>query len=263
MTDPASLKARIVHAPHQPLTDYYSSEHERRDWLKGMFDSTASSYNIIETIFGFGTGPWYRRQALLRAGLVPGMHVVDIGTGTGLVATQAVAILGDPTSVIGVDPSVGMLENAKVPHGVKLVEGSAERIPFPDNSFDFLSMGYALRHISDLSGALTEFHRVLKPGGRICILEITYPRKEIPKFLLMVYLRVIVPSLARLFSTNRQTSILWRYYWDSIAACAPPESVLLTLSNADFESANRHVELGIFSEYRAIKPTISKLKPGK
>ena len=244
----------IVHAPHAPLTQYYRNEEERSGWLRNMFDSTAADYNRMETILGLGTGSRYRGQALLRAGMKPGMQVVDIGVGTGLVASQAASILGDPTRVTGVDPSTGMLHNARVPDGVKLVEGTAERIPFPDASFDFLSMGYALRHISDLSLAFAEFHRVLKPGGRVCILEITKPEKPIAAMLLKVYLRGIVPLLARLALRNGNTSVLWRYYWDSIEACAKPESVMRTLENAGFGQVERHVELGIFSEYCAVKP---------
>jgi demethylmenaquinone methyltransferase/2-methoxy-6-polyprenyl-1,4-benzoquinol methylase len=132
MSDANQLENNIVHAPHSPLTKYYRSEEERPAWLRQMFDSAAADYNFIEKILGFGTGPWYRRQALLRAGLLPGMQVIDIGVGTGLVATQAAIILGNPTGVTGVDPSAGMLQYAQVPAGVKLVEGSAEQIPFLD-----------------------------------------------------------------------------------------------------------------------------------
>jgi demethylmenaquinone methyltransferase/2-methoxy-6-polyprenyl-1,4-benzoquinol methylase len=253
MPDSHQFKDKIVHAPHSPLTKYYNHEEDRTAWIGKMFNSTAADYNRIEAVLGFGSGPWYRRQALLRAGLKPGMQVADVGVGTGLVASQAAAILGDPAKVTGIDPSSGMLQNARVPAGVKLVEGRAERIPFPDNSFDFLSMGYALRHISDLSLAFAEFHRVLKPGGKLCILEITCPEKKFPKLLLKAYLRGIVPMLARLVVRNGDTSILWRYYWDSIEACAPPANVIHTLEAAGFTDVNRHLELGIFSEYRAQK----------
>jgi demethylmenaquinone methyltransferase / 2-methoxy-6-polyprenyl-1,4-benzoquinol methylase len=181
------------------------------------------------------------------------MQAVDVGVGTGLVAKQAAAILGDPASIAGVDPSPGMLRNAKVPTGVRLVQGRAEKIPFPDDTFDFLSMGYALRHISDLSVAFAEFRRVLKPGGRVCILEITCPESGIQKALLKAYLRGVVPALARLAARSGETSVLWRYYWDTIEACAAPARVMETLANAGFEHVNRHVELGIFSEYRAVK----------
>ena len=253
MTELNSPKDVIVHAPHSPLTDYYADEEARRGWVGRMFDSTAADYDRIETLIGFGSGAGYRGQALLRAGLKPGMQVVDVGMGTGLVARQAARITGDPRKVTGVDPSAGMLKNAQVPVGVKVVEGRAESIPFPDNSFDFLSMGYALRHISDLSVAFAEFHRVLKPGGRLCIMEITCPENKLQKMLLKAYLRGIVPTLARLATRNGDTSVLWRYYWDSIEACAAPASVMRTLTGAGLESVDRHVVLGMFSEYRASK----------
>lgn len=245
---------QVVHAPHAPLTEYYRNEEERSSWVRSIFNRTAADYNRIETILGLGTGSWYRRQALERAGLQPGMNIVDVGVGTGLVARQAAQILGDPTKVTGVDPSSGMLEHAQVPAGVKLVEGSAEHIPFPDNHFEFLSMGYALRHISDLSVAFAEFYRVLKPGGRFCILEITQPETRMQTLLVKAYVRGVVPTLARLASSSKDTSLLWRYYWDTIEACAPPASVVSTLEQTGFVTVKRHVALGIFSEYCGFKP---------
>lgn len=244
----------VVHAPHAPLTEYYQNERERSGWIRKMFDDTAPDYDRIETLLGFGSGSWYRRQALIRAGLQAGTKTVDVGMGTGLVARQIAAITGDPALVTGVDPSPGMLRSARVPAGVSVVEGRAEHIPFPDNHFDFLSMGYALRHISDLSVAFAEFHRVLKPGARFCILEITCPEKPLHKTLLRSYLRTVVPVLAKLATRNGNTSVLWRYYWDTIEFCAAPEKVMSTLENAGFTNVSRHRDLGIFSEYRGTKP---------
>lgn len=239
--------------PHPVLSDYYPDEGGRRDYVRDIFNRTAADYDRVERVMGLGTGPWYRRRALARAGLAPGMRVIDVGTGTGLVARQAAAIVGDPRLVTGIDPSAGMIGQAKVPAGVQLLTGSAESIPLPDASADFLSMGYALRHISDLLIAFREFHRVLKPGARVCLLEITKPEGLVARTALKTYMRGWVPLLSRFVAHQSATPELMRYYWDTIEACTPPAAILAALSAVGFRQVDRFVELGIFSEYRAIK----------
>ena len=241
-------------APHPPLVRYYDSEAQRRDWIRNIFDHAAVDYDRVERLLGLGTGSWYRRRALRRAGLMRGMRVVDVGTGTGLVACEAAALAGDPALVVGVDPSVGMVAHARVPAGLRLLPGTAEAIPLPDGSVDFLSMGYALRHISDLAAAFAEFHRVLCPGGRLCILEITQPESAAGRACLKFYLRGAVPAIAALVSRHPETPKLMRYYWDTIAACVPPAFILQALSEAGFIDVDRHREAAVFSEYRAGKP---------
>jgi len=242
-----------VHAPHVPLTDYYKTEQDRQAYLRQIFDNTAVDYDRIEAMLAFGTGPGYRRDALLRAGLKAGMKVLDVGVGTGLVAAQECMITGDPALVTGVDPSPGMMAASKLPKTMILIEGRAESLPFPDNHFDFLSLGYALRHISDLSVAFAEFERVLKPGGRLCILEITQAQSPLGRWLLKTYMRGVIPLLTRFISKQKNTATIWRYFWDSIEACVPPEQVINTLNAAGLTEVKRHLSIGIFSEYQAIK----------
>lgn len=244
----------IVHAPHPPLTKYYDREEDRREWVGEQFDKTASDYDRIERILGLGTGSSYRRKTLQFAGLQPGMHILDVGMGTGLVAKHAASIVGDAQLVTGLDPSPGMIRNAKLPDGVTVVEGRAEQIPLADAGYEFLSMGYALRHVSDMSVAFAEFHRVLKPGGKVCILEITKPKGKIATALLKGYCKRVVPTLAKMVAKNRDTAQLWQYYWDTIEACAAPEKVMSTLEGAGFVNVRRNVDLGIFSTYLADKP---------
>ncbi len=201
-----------------------------------------------------GTGSWYRRGALRRAGLVRGMRVVDVGVGTGLVAREAARLVGEASYVTGIDPSPGMVQEARVPAGVRLMEGSAEAIPMPSACADFISMGYALRHVSDLSLVFAEFWRVLRPGGIICLLEITQPRGALARTLLKSYMTVIVPALVRLVARHPDTPQLMRFYWDTIEACAAPQAIMREIEQARFESITRRVELGVFSEYCARKP---------
>ncbi|MBI5429408.1 MAG: class I SAM-dependent methyltransferase [Nitrosomonadales bacterium] len=242
-----------VHVPHGPLTEYYQTEQDRQAFLKKIFDDTAPDYDRIERMMALNTGPWYRRGALARAGLKHGMKVLDVGVGTGLVAAQACILTGDPALVTGVDPSSGMMAASKLPEGMTLVEGRAESLPFPDNHFDFLSMGYALRHIGDLSKAFAEFERVLKPGGRLCVLEITQAESAPGRWLLKTYMRGVIPLLTRFISRQKMSETIWRYYWDSIEACVPPEQVMATMRAAGLKQVERQASLGVCSEYHAVK----------
>ena len=94
---------------------------------------------------------------------------------------------------------------------------------------------------------------MLRPGGRLLVLEITKPAGRVGAAVLKAYMRSVVPAIARVVARQRDTAELWRYYWDTIEACIPPESVLAALRAAGFEDSKRHVELGIFSEYTAVK----------
>ncbi len=253
----------IRHTPHPPpasrncrtrrLPAYYSNEEEHQHYLRRIFDDTARDYDRIERVLALGSGPWYRRAALQRAGLAAGAHVIDVGIGTGLVAREALALIGPDGQLIGVDPSPGMMGQVVLP-SVQLRAGRAEALPCADGSADFLSMGYALRHISDVGAAFAEFHRVLRPGGRLLVLEITRPASRIGTALLKGYMRTVVPAIARIAARQRTTHELWRFYWDTIEACIPPATVAAALEAAGFAQVQRHVELGIFSEYTAVKP---------
>jgi len=242
-------------APHPPLGRYYGTPEAKREFVGAIFDQTAGEYDRIERMMALGSGPWYRRQALRRAGLAPGMKCLDVAVGTGLVAREAVGIVGTGGEVVGVDPSTGMLAEAARALPIRLVVGRAEQLPFEDDSFDFLSMGYALRHVGDVAAAFREFARVLRPGGVACLLEITRPRGRIPAALVKCYLRGVVPCLARMTSrlARERQRELWSYYWDTIDACLPPEALTGALAAAGFGDVKRHVELGLFSEYTGRK----------
>jgi demethylmenaquinone methyltransferase/2-methoxy-6-polyprenyl-1,4-benzoquinol methylase len=254
---PPSSSARpsvepVAQRPHAVLTDYYTDEADRLRFIRKTFDDTASDYDRIEKVLAFGSGRWYRGQALQRAGLAAGAQVLDVGFGTGLVAREALALIGAQGKLVGVDPSPGMMAQAGLP-GIELVCGVAESLPQPDASFDFVSMGYALRHVADVAAAFSEFHRVLRPGGRLLVLEITKPPGALATWLLKGYMRTVVPTIARLVARRRDTAQLWRYYWDTIEACIPPAAVLAALRDAGFRNVDRKVALGIFSEYPATK----------
>ena len=239
-------------SPITTLRQYWSDERGRRLFVDRLFDQTAGHYDCVERLLGLGSGSWYRRKALGRAGLRPGMRVLDIATGTGLVAREALGIVGAKGSVIGLDPSAGMLEQAGR-LDIALVRALGEGLPFRDAAFDFISMGFALRHVADLETLFQEMRRVLRPGGTACILEITRPRRAAVATPLRVFMTRVVPVVAILWGRRVQASELMRFYWDTIEACVPPAAVLGALEQAGFDSPRHASSLGMFSEYVATK----------
>jgi demethylmenaquinone methyltransferase / 2-methoxy-6-polyprenyl-1,4-benzoquinol methylase len=239
-----------VHAPHPILDRYYDNDEDKRRFIRTIFDSTAQDYDRVDRLLAFGTGSWYRRRALVRAGLAPGAKVLDVAVGTGLLAREMVNVLGTNAGIIGIDPSPGMMSAASSPLSIQLIQGRAEALPFAAGSFDFLSLGFALRHLEDLEAVFAEFRRVLRPGGRVLLLEITRAEGWFANTILRAYMRGVVPLLSRTVAKHRDTPLLYQYYWDTIESCAPPAQVLATLAAAGFSGTDRHVELGIFSEFR-------------
>jgi demethylmenaquinone methyltransferase/2-methoxy-6-polyprenyl-1,4-benzoquinol methylase len=222
----------------------------RRRYTRRMFDSSAADYDRVDRLFAFGSGSWYRRQALRRGGLAAGMRMLDVAVGTGLVAREALSIVGAAGGVVGIDPSAGMLAQSEA-HGLTLARGRAEALPFAAQSFDFLCLGYALRHLADLHAVFGEFRRVLKPGGRLLVLEITRPAGRLAAAALKAYMRGLLPALSRLVARSSDTPDLYRYYWDTIEACVPPARIMASMAAAGFTGTARRVSLGIFSDYSA------------
>lgn len=239
--------------PHPPLEDYYGDASQRERFVRGIFDDTAAWYDSTIAFMSAGSGDRYRREALLRNGLKPGMKMLDLASGTGVVARAALETTKNELDLVAVDPSAGMLLAGRRKQRLRTVQGTAESIPVASSSFDFLTIGFALRHFADLNVVFRECHRVLRPGGTLLILELTAPRSAAGRGLLGVYLGHLVPLYARWRSGRPDAAKLMRYYWDTIRTCVDPEAILSAMREAGFSGVSRHVELKVFSEYRGSK----------
>jgi demethylmenaquinone methyltransferase / 2-methoxy-6-polyprenyl-1,4-benzoquinol methylase len=245
-----------MHQPPLPAeTRYWTGSGDRQRVVTGLFDRSAEHYDRACGIMSFGSGQGYRRDALNRAGLRPGMHVLDVGTGTGLLAREILHVLGSSGCVVGLDPSWNMMAAGRRTLNLGFVQGLGERLPFPDTRFDFVTMGYALRHVPDLDQAFKEYRRVLKPGGRLLLLEITRPASRTGAALARLYFGTLIPILTRIGTGSANAAALMRFYWETIARCVPPEAVLASLGRAGFDRPDRAVVHGIFSEYTATRGT--------
>jgi demethylmenaquinone methyltransferase/2-methoxy-6-polyprenyl-1,4-benzoquinol methylase len=239
--------------PHPVIRTRFEAEGEKPDFVNQLFDRGAQYYDGIVSWGFFRSGGSYRRWALRRHGLRTGHRLLDVGCGTGLVALEAARILGGAENITCLDPSAGMLSVAKRKLNARFLQGRAEKIPLPDGSYDFLTMGYALRHVTSLEEAFGEYYRVLASGGKVLLLEITKPANRFGASLLKAYFIGIYARLARLFTGSAAAQDLVKYYWETIEACVPPELILESLRRAGFREPRRDSRFGMLSEYTAVK----------
>ena len=240
-------------APHPVLRDYYQNEGERRRFLTETFDQVAGHYDRINWLMAFGSGAWYRRWALQRAGLRAGLRVLDVAAGTGEVTRAAQSLVTHTGFVTGLDPSAGMLAQARSKLAVPFTQGLADTLPFADNVFDFVTMGYALRHVVDLRRTFAEYARVLKPGGTVVILDFARPQSRLGLGVARVYLNALLPWWARLFSGGREAKLLMHYCWDTLDQLVAPSIILAAMSDAGLRDAHGGPCYGVLSEYVARK----------
>lgn len=163
---------------------------------------------------------------------------------------------------VGLDPSPGMLaEHARRPFPARLVRGVAESLPFADATFDFVTMGYALRHVPDLLATFAEYRRVLRPGGHMLVLDFYRATHAAMRGLGRVYLGVMVPRMARLACASRPLQRLMEYCWDTVASSLPPTAIVEALTAAGLEVVRLKC-WGLIADYHAARPADGPRAPG-
>ena len=178
-----------------------------------MFDGVADRYDLTNTVLSFGQDRGWRRATRAALDLRPGERVLDVGAGTGV---STVEMARDGAFAIGADLSVGMLRaGRRTRPDVPLVAGDALRLPFPDGSFDAVTISFALRNVVDVEAALAELGRVTRIGGRLVICEFSHPANAVFRTVYLSYLMRSLPAVARAVASNPDAYV---YLAESIRA---------------------------------------------
>jgi demethylmenaquinone methyltransferase/2-methoxy-6-polyprenyl-1,4-benzoquinol methylase len=233
---------------------YYADPVRRLSFVRDLFNHSAPHYDQVNRLFSLGSGGWYRRFCLRRAGVRPGVLVVDVAAGTGLLAREAVALTGDRGAVIGVDVSEAMLAIAQRNLGIPLIQAAAEALPLAPGIADFVTMGYALRHLADLEAAISEAMRVLRPGGTIVLLEISAPRNRLYRALAAIFIGFFLPLLSLLMTRDGRARTLMQYHWQTISSYMRPDVVMRVMSGSGFRDVTCSSEFDFFHHYNGQKP---------
>jgi demethylmenaquinone methyltransferase/2-methoxy-6-polyprenyl-1,4-benzoquinol methylase len=202
-----------------------------------MFDRIAPRYDLVNRVLSLGLDQGWRRRTVRALQLGERPRVLDVATGTGDLAI-AIARECSAAEVIGLDPSPRMLAIARaklvrrgLEHRITLAEGDAQQLPHASCTFDAATIAFGIRNVPDRPRALRELARVVRPGGRIGVLELGEPQRGMFGALARLHCRVIVPRLGGLLSGSRE----YRYLQRSVAAFPPPEEFAEVMRDAGLD----------------------------
>ncbi|MGQ0803828.1 MAG: ubiquinone/menaquinone biosynthesis methyltransferase [Actinomycetota bacterium] len=207
----------------------------KRREVESMFDRIAPRYDLVNRVMTLGLDRRWRRRTIGALALPKGARVLDLGCGTGDLCEELRAV-GD--SPVGIDLSAGMLGAAHTP--APLVRGDALRIPVPDGAVDGVVSGFALRNVVDLDALFSECARVLRPGGRMAMLETDEPNNRVLQAGHRLWFRRVVPVLGGRLGRDREA---YRYLPRSTAYLPPTTELLALVGVAGFDDV-RHQRLG-------------------
>ena len=206
--------------------------------VKGVFDSVASRYDIMNDLMSGGMHRLWKRYTIQHANARPGQVILDLAGGTGDLAREFARIVGPRGHVVLADINAAMLEHGRrrlvdagVAGNVELAQVDAETLPFADNTFDRVSIAFGLRNITHKEKALAEMNRVLKPGGKVLILEFSQPSKAI-KPAYDLYSFKVLPLLGKLVAQDPES---YQYLAESIRMHPDQETLLGMMQDAGFE----------------------------
>jgi demethylmenaquinone methyltransferase/2-methoxy-6-polyprenyl-1,4-benzoquinol methylase len=230
---------------------------DKATYVRRMFATIADRYDLLNSLLSFRRDGAWRRFAVSKSGLQPGGLALDVATGTAELARR-LARRNSGSMIIGMDFSRDMLSRARAKLAnlsgagrIELVLGDALSLPFPDNTFDCATIGFALRNVASIADTIGEMARVVRPGGRVISLELTRPSSSLVRAIYYVYLFRIAPYIGGLISGRRQA---YTYLPESILEFPSPEEVREIMREAGLRGVETHrLTLGIATVHVGIK----------
>ena len=204
---------------------------ERASYVQNMFTRIAGRYDIMNRLMTGGQDVRWRRQVIRLARLRPGGSLLDLGTGTGDLAREALAQV-PRARVIAADFTLEMMRVGQKRGSLDFSSADALRLPFPDASFDAVVSGFLMRNVIDLQKALQEQQRVLKRGGRIVVLDTTRPRKNMLSPLIWLHMHIVIPLLGRILTGS---SDAYRYLPETTEGFVTAENLASRMAVAGFK----------------------------
>ena len=221
-----------------PKPQFDHSGDEKKYFVEKMFDDISRKYDFLNHFLSFGIDIYWRKKFINKLNIKNGSTVLDVACGTGDVGFHI--LKNNKINLINIDISNNMLSIAKKKafkkklKNIQFIHGDAEKLPIDDDSIDFLTISYGFRNTSHHEIALSEFHRVLKPGGTLGILEFSIPKSKIIGNLFTFYFHNILPKIASLFSQKKA----YKYLPESVDFFPSREKICNSINKAGFNDTN-------------------------
>lgn len=238
---------------HDEVVPYQQSHLEKKEQVADMFNSIAYRYDFLNRFLSGGIDLWWRKKAIRQLAKNRPADILDVATGTADVALMTWRIL-NPERITGIDISEGMLElgrkkieKAGLTGKITLLKGDSASLPFAENQFDAITVAFGVRNFQDLEAGLKEMRRVLRPGGKLVILEFSKPNKGILAGLFLFYMNHITPVIGKIFAKNASA---YTYLNHSMQAFPEGQHLLNILNDAGFtQTYLKKLSFGICTIY--------------
>ena len=238
------------------VTPYGDKGLTKKEEVALMFDAIAPRYDFMNHLLSMGIDKGWRKKAVSELKNYPVSHLLDIATGTGDLAIEALSL--NPLKITGIDISRGMLASGRkkivekgLTNKIELLYADSENIPFNDNTFDAAIVGFGVRSFENLTKGLKEIYRVLKPGSKFVVLEFSHPGTFPVKQIYGLYFSYLLPAIGKIFSKDKSA---YTYLPKSVNAFPDGKEFLLKLENSGFKNTSlKELTFGIATIYTGIK----------